>query len=135
MTTRVNNTGPRVAICVCTHNRSAGLENLLLALRDIDLGALPATSIELVVVDNRPNDETRQLCLRAAMELPFQLHYTEEPAPGVTYARNRAVAVALEHDAELIVRPDSLRIFARPKSATQRLPRSSRSRLAGLISR
>ena len=93
---------PRIAICVCTHGRTRELERLLGSLRGIELGSHPAESVELIVIDNRPNAETRALGREAAAGLPIGLHYAEEPEPGLTYARNRAVEVALARGADFV---------------------------------
>ena len=93
---------PRIAICVCTHGRADGLSALLRALRDTDLGGYNPHLVELVVVDNSPNPDTRALCEREAPLLPLGLHYTEEPQPGITSARNRAVVVALARGADFV---------------------------------
>ncbi len=116
----------RIAICVCTHDRSGALDTLLGALRDIELAALDPDLVELVVVDNRPNAETRAQCQAAARDLPIGLHYAEEAQPGLTYARNRAVSVALERGAEFIAfiddddmpRPDWLLRLLERQAAT-----------------
>ncbi len=92
----------RVAICVCTHNRSQGLTRLLVALQDIDLSGYNPDSVELIVVDNNPNPETEAICERAAPRLPIAIHYTTEPRSGITYARNRAVEVALDRGADFV---------------------------------
>jgi len=92
----------RVAICVCTHNRAEVLKRLLLALRDIELGEYDPAGVELIVIDNNPNSATRDICEQTGASLPINVHYTTEPEPGITYARNRAVAVALERGAEFI---------------------------------
>lgn len=92
----------RVAVCVCTHSRSQGLSQLLVELQDIDLRGYNPEWIELIVVDNNPNPETRHICAQAAPRLPINLHYTEEPRAGISYARNRAVEVALERGADFV---------------------------------
>jgi GT2 family glycosyltransferase len=92
----------RTAICVCTHGPLDNLSALLNALRDADLSGYNPDSMELIVVDNTPHPDTRALCDREAPSLPFGLHYTEEPEPGITSARNRAVAVALSRGADFV---------------------------------
>ncbi len=92
----------RIAICVCTHDRPAALSALLASLREIELIGLDPAAVEVVVVDNRPNPGTRDLCEAARAGLPIGLHYAEEPQPGLTYARNRAVAVAVERGADFV---------------------------------
>ena len=91
-----------VAICVCTHNRAEVLKRLLLNLREIDLNGYNPACVELIVIDNNPNSATRDICEQTGRSLPFNVHYTTEPEPGITYARNRAVAVALARGAEFI---------------------------------
>lgn len=92
----------RIAICVCTYNRPQYLTRLLVALQDVDLSGYNPQSVELIVIDNSPNPETEAICQRAAPRLPISIHYTTEPEAGITFARNRAVAVALERGAEFV---------------------------------
>lgn len=102
MTAASTTAASRIAICVCTYGRSRELERLLVSLRDIDLGSYRPEWVELIVIDNRPNPDTRVLCQRAAADLPIGVHYAEEPEPGLTYARNRAVDVALARGADVV---------------------------------
>lgn len=92
----------KVAICVCTHNRSQGLTRLLVALQDIDLSGYNPQGVEVIVIDNSPNSETQAICERAGPRLPIAVHYVPEPRAGITYARNRAVEVALERGADFV---------------------------------
>jgi succinoglycan biosynthesis protein ExoM len=92
----------RIAICVCTHSRPQYLTRLLVALQDIDLSGYNPQSVELIIIDNNPNPETEAICQRAAPRLPIPIHYTTESEAGITFARNRAVAVALERGAEYV---------------------------------
>ncbi len=116
----------RIAICVCTHDRADALSTLLDSLRDIELAGIDPRQVELVIIDNRPNPRTREVCERAAAELPVGLFYAEEPQPGLTYARNRAVTVALERGADFLAfiddddlpRPDWLLRLLEQQSAT-----------------
>jgi glycosyltransferase involved in cell wall biosynthesis len=95
-------TDTRVAICVCTHNRSQGLSLLLSTMRDIDLRGYSPAAVELIIVDNSPNPKTSEICRRAAPGLPIGIHYTEEPEAGITHARNKAVSCALQRGADLV---------------------------------
>ena len=92
----------RVAICVCTHSRSQGLTRLLVSLQDMDLSGYNPQSVEIIIIDNRPDPETEAICRRAAPRLPVALHYVAEPEPGITSARNRAVGIALERGADFV---------------------------------
>jgi glycosyltransferase involved in cell wall biosynthesis len=92
----------QVAICVCTHSRAEVLKRLLLSLREIELGAWDPAVVELIVIDNNPNSATRDICAQTGASLPINVHYATEPEPGITYARNRAVAVALERGARFV---------------------------------
>ena len=92
----------RIAICVCTHNRSQGLMRLLVSLQDIELSGYNPQAVELIVVDNSPNPETEAICRRAAPRLPINLLYITEHRSGITYARNRGVEVALERGADFV---------------------------------
>lgn len=75
---------------------------LLVSLRDIYLGGWDPADVEVLVIDNNPNPKTREICEQAAPSLPINIHYAPEPEPGITYARNHAVSVALERGADFI---------------------------------
>lgn len=121
-----SNPAPRVAICVCTHSRAEVLNRLLVSLRDIDLGNYDPGAVELIVIDNNPSPAIRAICEEIGPSLPIGIHYDSEREPGITHARNRAVAVALERGAELIAfiddddqpQPDWLRRLLDRQAAT-----------------
>jgi len=92
----------RVAICICTHNRSQLLQRSLASLADIDLSGYRDSLVEIIVVDNSCHEETAAICEQASKRLTMAVHYVEEPMAGITYARNRAVETALERGAEFI---------------------------------
>tara|TARA_R110002049_G_scaffold161198_2_gene326710 strand:- start:2516 stop:3481 length:966 start_codon:yes stop_codon:yes gene_type:complete len=102
MTITPENPESRVAICICTHSRAQELKQVLSSLRNIDLGTWSAGDVELLVIDNSPSSTTRDICEDIGATLPIELHYSTEPKPGITYARNRAVALALERGARFI---------------------------------
>ena len=89
-----------VTVGICTCNRDAFLAELLAGLEQIELGTLPPQAIEIVVVDNRPNDATRAVCEAAAVRLPVRLRYVAESKRGISLARNRVVAETLAADAK-----------------------------------
>jgi GT2 family glycosyltransferase len=85
---------PRVAICVVTYRRPAGLERLLLAL---DRLAFPGEPPELrvVVIDNDPEESARGVCERVRSRLAASLSYGVEKRRGIPQARNAAIAAAV----------------------------------------
>lgn len=91
----------RVALCVCTAGRPAMLARLLAALEPTE--APPrGFRVSLIVVDNRPGGEAPSVLALAAPRLPFEAVLEAEPTPGISAARNRAVAAALERGADLV---------------------------------
>ncbi|WP_432495047.1 glycosyltransferase family 2 protein [Kineococcus gypseus] len=79
----------RVTVAVCTRERPADLERCLEGLRRLRYRAL-----EVLVVDNAPSSAaTREVVERAAAADP-RVRYALEPRPGLSRARNRALAEA-----------------------------------------
>jgi glycosyltransferase involved in cell wall biosynthesis len=75
---------------------------LLVSLQDIELSGYNPQAVELIIVDNSPNEETEAICRRAAPRLPINLLYVTEHKSGITYARNRGVSVALDRGADFV---------------------------------
>lgn len=80
-----------VAICTPTFRRNDALGGLLSALVDLEL---PSIEVSLVVVDNDPEGRAREVVAGIADRLPFPARYVHEPRPGISAARNAAVAAA-----------------------------------------
>ncbi|NAZ86488.1 glycosyltransferase family 2 protein [Kineococcus indalonis] len=79
----------RVTIAVCTRERPADLQRCLERLR-----AVRYRPLELLVVDNAPASRaTRDVVARAAAH-DARVRYVVEPRPGLSRARNRALAEA-----------------------------------------
>jgi glycosyltransferase involved in cell wall biosynthesis len=77
---------PRMAIAVCTRN---GADRLPPCLDSLVALAYPADLLDLLVVDNAPQDDsTRRM---VAFRYP-SIRYVVEPRPGLDHARNRAIA-------------------------------------------
>jgi succinoglycan biosynthesis protein ExoM len=89
-----------ITIGICTCKRDQLLADLLAGLERIDLGALSHQAVEILVVDNSPNENTRAVCETAAARLPMRLRYVAEPERGISFARNRVVAEVLAVDSE-----------------------------------
>lgn len=93
----------KTSVCICTYRRDHLLEVLLCTLSDIALDAnLADMEVELLVIDNADSSATSQLCKRASSDLKIPLRYVAEPARGISQARNRAVAEALQAGADMI---------------------------------
>ncbi len=91
---------PRIAVCVCAYNRPDGLKALLGALDRQRLGKLPDGSLEIVVIDNNVAGQRRR-CLAARTAASFASPITfapkkHEPRKGLAFARNAALAAALQ---------------------------------------
>ena len=77
------------------------LERLLTNLAGLELGNLAGEDVFIQVVDNAPNGEARAICERHRARLPVALYFAEEQQPGISFARNRAVAEALDRGADI----------------------------------
>lgn len=78
-----------VSIVLCTRNRPDGARRTvesLLALRHRDL--------EVIVVDNAPDDESTRVLVERLSERDPRVRYTREPRAGLSRARNRGLSVA-----------------------------------------
>ena len=88
----------RVALCICTYKRPDGLINLLDKLTQL----AKAQPDVVVVIDNHIGGEGVAACDQLAASYPFALHYAIEAEPGISYARNAAVSLALQQQPDLI---------------------------------
>jgi GT2 family glycosyltransferase len=81
--------GPFVSVVVCTRDRSAILRRCLDRLR-----ALTYPSLEIVVVDNAPSDDSTERVVADVRAVDNRFRYVREPRPGLSSARNRGLAEA-----------------------------------------
>ncbi|GAB4136234.1 MAG: glycosyltransferase family 2 protein [Cyanobacteria bacterium J069] len=82
-----------ITICVITYQRPKGLERLLEGLSLLQFRQLQPT-LQVVVVDNDEAGEAFHACNQLAPEYPWRLTSCIEPRRGISYARNRAIALA-----------------------------------------
>lgn len=79
-----------VAVCICTFRRPQGLRRLLAALEVQQFTLGPAPSMVIIVVDNSPDGDAEPTL--KAHQSTWPLHCVHEPCPGISYARNAAIA-------------------------------------------
>lgn len=82
---------PDASVAIPTRNRADSLARTLSALQASELA--DGLRVDVIVVDNGSTDHTAEVVGRAAAESPFPIHYHYEAAPGISHARNRALAV------------------------------------------
>lgn len=80
---------PAVSIIICTRNRSQALGRTLASLGGLNVPS--SWRVEVMVVDNGSNDDTRQVVSDAALHNPL-LRYVPEPRRGQCHARNTGLA-------------------------------------------
>ena len=83
-----------VAICIITCLRPRGLARLLASLARLEFRKNEHVSLAIVVVDNDAAGSARPVVERACASLPWPVRYDVEPQRGISFARNRAVALA-----------------------------------------
>ena len=92
----------KIAICICTCDRPALLQRTLEALQGILLNGLGGVGLEIIVVDNGGGDKARPVCEAISQQLPIALHLAKQPRRGISFARNKAVEVALSRGADFL---------------------------------
>lgn len=83
---------PDISVCVCTYKRPALLMTLLQSLAR---QTMAAARFEIIVVDNDASGSAQETVRAFTQGFPeVELHYAIEPTPGISYARNKTVALA-----------------------------------------
>lgn len=86
----------RIAVCVCTYHRPAGLAALLAALDRQRLGRLPDDGVEIIVIDNSVAGDASTTWQGVGRTLRFPVTFKHEPRKGLAFARNAALGAALK---------------------------------------
>ncbi|HEX7119989.1 MAG TPA: glycosyltransferase [Longimicrobiales bacterium] len=102
----------RVAVCVATYRRPDRLARLLDSVSRLTFRQGPAPEVMIVVVDNDGSGSAREVVERARPALPWPVVYAVEAVQGISHARNRAVAVALDGGADFVAFVDDDEIVA-----------------------
>jgi len=90
----------RVAICIITYRRPRWLTECLRSLAQLTMGS--DAEVCIVVVDNDAEGAGRGLVADAQAWCPFPLVYEIEAERGISFARNRAVHVAMARAADFV---------------------------------
>ena len=80
-----------VSIGICSRNRSATLEQVLLSLRDQTLGH---DRFEVVLVDDGSTDDTAAMVSRVRSQVDYALCYLWQPHSALASARNTGIRAA-----------------------------------------
>ena len=81
-------TSPRISVVMPTHNRG---KLLPATLRSLATQTVPPSAYEVILVADGCTDETPAAVASVRAELPYRLHFIEQPAQGAAAARNRGV--------------------------------------------
>lgn len=97
-----------IAICICTCKRPEGLDRLLRGIRRLSVNNVRPRSVKVVVVDNDEDESARKVCEDIRRCMLFELQYSVEPRRGISYARNRALALAADRDLIVFIDDDEV---------------------------
>lgn len=92
----------RVAVCIATCERPDWLRELLLSVAKQTFRGEVGIDPLIVVVDNDADGSARTVAEAATAWLSWPLAFSIEPRRGISFARNRAVAVALAAGVDLV---------------------------------
>ena len=81
-----------VSVVICTYKRPGTLDQALQSVFDQTL--VPSTTIEIIVVDNCPQEATRAVVERYQRMARFPIRYVAEAREGVSFARNTGIESA-----------------------------------------
>jgi glycosyltransferase involved in cell wall biosynthesis len=85
-------------LCVCTYKRPAGIQNLLEHLCQLENPG----NLSVVVIDNDAAGAGKQVCDSLPASYPYRVQSRIEERPGIVFARNAALNLALSLDSEFI---------------------------------
>lgn len=88
----------KVAVCVLTRQREAGLRRALEGIARQRVSSRDCAQIRVIVVDNDRDRSGEHVCERLRSTYPWRLDYVLEPMTGIPYARNRALEIAMVSD-------------------------------------
>ena len=102
-------------VAICTYNRADSLARTLDSIHNA-IEQTSADEWEVLIVDNRSTDDTRDVCERFSQRMP--LRYVFEDVQGLSSARNRAAKefsgrFLVFTDDDVVVEPDWLRGYIR----------------------
>ncbi|WP_274650374.1 glycosyltransferase [Paenibacillus humicola] len=80
----------KASIAICTHNRAADVKEALLSLLKQSFSG----PFEVIVIDNRSTDHTKQVVEEFQHMVDIPIHYVYEEKLGLSVARNRAIREA-----------------------------------------
>ncbi|MCF8222342.1 MAG: glycosyltransferase [Bacteroidales bacterium] len=86
----------KIAICVCTRKRKAGIKKLLHSLEELEIPE--DTSLDVVVVENDNIRRSESIINEFKDSGKLAVRYFLEPEPGLVNARNRSVKEAGDCD-------------------------------------
>ncbi len=92
-----------LAVCICTFMRPDGLQRLLAGLDLQTFSGVRQPRVHIIVVDNSATGSAAATCEAHPSRWPLQ--YLHEPRPGISHARNRALA-AVASDTDFIAMID-----------------------------
>ena len=87
----------RVALCICTYRRPAGLRTVLSGIERLEFERIPTPALHIYVVENDERDGARSICAEYGRRLVWPVHYELESRPGLSHARNMCLELAAGH--------------------------------------
>ncbi|HPH15918.1 MAG TPA: glycosyltransferase family A protein, partial [Bacteroidales bacterium] len=82
----------KLSIIVSTYNRESYILDALMSLKDQSCNY---GDYEVLIIDNNSTDTTPLLCMQFLQQKgELQAHYYKETMQGLSYARNRGIALA-----------------------------------------
>lgn len=90
----------KVAICICTYKRPKSLDKLLSALTEQT--EVQDLDVKVIIVDNDVNKSAYNVVLKHQKNDLMKIEYYVEPKRGISYARNKAVKMALDSGVDFL---------------------------------